>query len=91
MINKVSNLNFVLQQGLYNMIGEAYTALKKYAEAEKWYLKALETKPDHVPAYLTYGRLLSKDNRKEEAEEKFKKALSLGPDNPKTHQHYGVY
>lgn len=30
-------------------------------EAEKWYRAALEAEPDHVPAHITYGKLLAKN------------------------------
>lgn len=30
-------------------------------EAEKWYRAALEAEPQHVPAHITYGKLLSKN------------------------------
>lgn len=33
--------------------------LKKFEDAEHWYRESLKAKPDHVPAHLTYGKLLS--------------------------------
>ncbi len=30
-------------------------------EAESWFLEALKTKPDHVPAHLTYGKMLARN------------------------------
>ena len=42
------------------MLGEAYFKLERLDEAEKWYLEALRVKSDHVPAHLTYGKLLAK-------------------------------
>ncbi|CAG0894187.1 unnamed protein product [Cyprideis torosa] len=69
-------------QGLYNMLGEAYFKLGRLLEAEHWYLQALETKPDHLPAHLTYGKLLSKLARVQEAEQWFLKALKLAPSDP---------
>lgn len=48
-------------QVLYNLLGDAYSLIKKTAQAEKWYKAALQAKPDHVPAHLTYGKLLAKN------------------------------
>ena len=42
------------------MLGEAYFKLDSLAEAEHWYTEALRVKSDHVPAHLTYGKLLAK-------------------------------
>lgn len=48
---------------LYNLVvnpsGEAYMKLNKFEDAEHWYRESLKAKPDHVPAHLTYGKLLS--------------------------------
>jgi tetratricopeptide (TPR) repeat protein len=52
---------FMLLQSLYNMLGEAHYRLKQYSEAERWYKAALQAKPDHVPAHLTYGKMLAKN------------------------------
>ncbi|CAG0920319.1 unnamed protein product [Notodromas monacha] len=78
-------------QSLYNMLGEAYFKLGDWAEAEKWYLAALRAKPDHVPAHLTYGKLLAKSNRVEEAEEMFKRAKGLAPEDCTVYQHFGQF
>ena len=48
------------RQSLYNMMGEAYFKLDRHKEAEFWYREALRVKPDHIPAHLTYGKLLAK-------------------------------
>lgn len=50
-----------LFQSLYNMLGEAHYRLNEFAEAERWYKAALQAKPDHVPAHLTYGKMLAKN------------------------------
>ncbi|XP_051551585.1 protein O-mannosyl-transferase TMTC2-like isoform X1 [Myxocyprinus asiaticus] len=46
-------------QSLYNMMGEAYMRLNNLEEASYWYRESLKAKPDHIPAHLTYGKLLS--------------------------------
>ena len=47
-------------QSLYNMLGEAYFKLERLKEAEHWYRQALSVKADHIPAHLTYGKLLTR-------------------------------
>lgn len=39
--------------------GEAYMRLSKLPEAEYWYMESLRSKTDHIPAHLTYGKLLA--------------------------------
>lgn len=39
--------------------GEAYMRMNKLADAEYWYRESLRAKPDHIPAHLTYGKLLA--------------------------------
>lgn len=41
------------------LTGEAYIRLNKLTEAEHWYRESLRAKPDHIPAHLTYGKLLA--------------------------------
>lgn len=33
--------------------------LNRLEEASHWYKESLRAKPDHIPAHLTYGKLLS--------------------------------
>ncbi|XP_054063323.1 protein O-mannosyl-transferase TMTC2 isoform X2 [Rissa tridactyla] len=46
-------------QSLYNMMGEAYMRMSRLPEAERWYVESLRSKSDHIPAHLTYGKLLA--------------------------------
>ncbi|XP_014663753.1 PREDICTED: transmembrane and TPR repeat-containing protein 2-like [Priapulus caudatus] len=78
-------------QSLYNMLGEAYFRQDKVDNAEMWYRKALQTKPDHIPAHLTLAKLLYKTDRSREAEALFRGALRLAPDDSSVYQHYGQY
>ncbi|EFX76641.1 hypothetical protein DAPPUDRAFT_54951 [Daphnia pulex] len=78
-------------QSLYNMLGEAYFKLDRLKEAEHWYREALRAKADHIPAHLTYGKLLTKMNRLSEAEDMFLRAKSLSPNDSTVYQHYGQY
>lgn len=48
-------------QKVYNVLGETLAKMQRDEEAEKWYRAALEAEPDHVPAHITYGKLLAKN------------------------------
>lgn len=48
-------------QSVYNLLGETLTRLHQFDEAERWYQAALQAQPDHVPAHITYGKLLAKN------------------------------
>ncbi|KAM4036107.1 protein O-mannosyl-transferase TMTC2 isoform 1-T1 [Anomaloglossus baeobatrachus] len=78
-------------QSLYNMMGEAYMRLNKVSDAEHWYTESLRSKPDHIPAHLTYGKLLTLTGRKSEAERYFLKAIQLDPTKGNCYMHYGQF
>ncbi|XP_066541423.1 protein O-mannosyl-transferase TMTC2 isoform X2 [Hoplias malabaricus] len=78
-------------QSLYNMMGEAYMRLNKLPEAEHWYRESLRAKPDHIPAHLTYGKLLAMTGQKAEAEKYFLKAIQLDPTKGNCYMHYGQF
>uniref|UniRef100_A0A3Q3KBU8 dolichyl-phosphate-mannose--protein mannosyltransferase n=1 Tax=Monopterus albus TaxID=43700 RepID=A0A3Q3KBU8_MONAL len=78
-------------QSLYNMMGEAYMRLNKLSEAEQWYRESLRAKPDHIPAHLTYGKLLAMTGQKTEAERYFLKAIQLDPTKGNCYMHYGQF
>ncbi len=61
--------------------GVALVELQQYQEAVGKFQKALEVKPDFVPALYGCGFALTALGRKEEASEKFKKAKEIAPDN----------
>ena len=61
-----------------------------FLEAETWYRKSLESKPDHLQAFLALAKLLSPD-RTVEAEDLYKKAFKLDGDSPDVYIHYGKY
>lgn len=50
-------------QSVYNLLGETFTRLQQYTEAEKWFQASLASQPDHVPAHITYGKLLARNVR----------------------------
>ncbi|XP_055789951.1 protein O-mannosyl-transferase TMTC2-like [Salvelinus fontinalis] len=78
-------------QSLYNMMGEAYMRLNKLTEAKHWYRESLRAKPDHIPAHLTYGKLLALTGQKTEAERFFLKAIQLDPTKGNCYMHYGQF
>ena len=55
------SMNLPTLQAVLNLLGEAHRFMNKTEDAEKYYLAALKEKEDHIPAYLTYGKLLSKN------------------------------
>ncbi|KAK7891356.1 hypothetical protein WMY93_023319 [Mugilogobius chulae] len=78
-------------QSLYNMMGEAYMRLNRLTEAEHWYKESLRVKPDHIPAHLTYAKLLALTGQKTEAERYFLKAIQLDPTKGNCYMHYGQF
>ncbi|XP_051170754.1 protein O-mannosyl-transferase TMTC2 [Leptopilina boulardi] len=79
-------------QSVYNLLGETLSRLQQYAEAEKWFQASLASQPDHVPAHITYGKLLARNSsRVLEAERWFLRARRLAPEDPSVHYHYGIF
>lgn len=76
---------------LFNMMGEAYMRLNKLEEAGHWYRESLRAKPDHIPAHLTYGKLLSIIGQKIEAERYYLRAIQLDPTKGNCYMHYGQF
>uniref|UniRef100_A0A667ZU19 dolichyl-phosphate-mannose--protein mannosyltransferase n=1 Tax=Myripristis murdjan TaxID=586833 RepID=A0A667ZU19_9TELE len=78
-------------QSLFNMMGEAYMRLNRLEEAGHWYRESLRAKPDHIPAHLTYGKLLSIIGQKTEAEKYYLRAIQLDPTKGNCYMHYGQF
>ncbi|XP_014915942.1 protein O-mannosyl-transferase TMTC2 [Poecilia latipinna] len=76
---------------LFNMMGEAYMRLNRLEEAGYWYRESLKAKPDHIPAHLTYGKLLSIIGEKTEAEKYYMRAIQLDPTKGNCYMHYGQF
>jgi len=55
----ISPKTHILTLAVCCVLGEAYMRLNKPDEAGHWYRESLRAKPDHIPAHLTYGKLLS--------------------------------
>ncbi|XP_016116314.1 transmembrane and TPR repeat-containing protein 2-like [Sinocyclocheilus grahami] len=65
--------------------------LNNLEEAGHWYRESLKAKPDHIPAHLTYGKLLSIIGQKSEAEHYFLKAIELDPARGNCYMHYSQF
>ncbi|KAJ9590241.1 hypothetical protein L9F63_016628, partial [Diploptera punctata] len=84
--------HFYAPQSLFNMLGEAYSRLGKDSDAEPWFRASLSTRPDHVPAHLTYGKLLSRNRtRLGEAEKWYIRAERIAPRDASVFRHYGQF
>ncbi|CAL8123281.1 unnamed protein product [Orchesella dallaii] len=80
------------KQAVYNSLGEALYRNGQPEEAEQWFIKALRTKPDHVPAHLTYGKMLARNKtRLLEAESWFRRAKKIAPADSSVYHHYGQF
>jgi Tfp pilus assembly protein PilF len=72
--------------------GEALFKKGDFQEAELWYRKSLESKADHLPAFLALAKLLSRSpGRIREADDLYKKALELERHNADVYLHYCKY
>ncbi|XP_060530399.1 protein O-mannosyl-transferase TMTC2 [Cylas formicarius] len=79
-------------QTVFNILGETLARMQQDEEAERWYRAALDAQPDHVPAHITYGKLLAKNvSRASEAEQWFRKAQRLAPKDASVYHHYGEF
>lgn len=79
-------------QSVFNLLGETLARLQQDEEAERWYQAALHAQPDHVPAHITYGKLLAKNvSRIGEAEQWFRRAQRLAPEDASVYHHYGEF
>ncbi|KAL6116777.1 tmtc2 [Pungitius sinensis] len=76
---------------LFNMMGEAYMRLNRLEEASHWYQESLRAKPDHIPAHLTYGKLLSVIGQKTKAEKYYLRAIQIDPTKGNCYMHYGQF
>ena len=74
---------------LFNVLGEAHFQLGDLLQAERWYRKSLQVKPNHVPAYLTLAKLFQRIGKAGQAQECYDQALSLAPEDVNVLLHYG--
>jgi superkiller protein 3 len=64
-------------RGLAAALGELYTSLKKYAEAERFYRQALVADPQGAALHRALGQALMNQEKLPEAETEFRAALKL--------------
>nr|XP_039259696.1 protein O-mannosyl-transferase TMTC2-like [Styela clava] len=76
---------------LYNMLGQSLSKLNRNVEAEKWFQESLKSKPDHVPAHLTYAALLRRLKKTEATEILYKRAIQFEPQNHIIYNHLGKF
>jgi len=72
--------NFTSEARLINIIGAANIALKRFEEAIKHYLKAIELNPDNAEARNNLGVAYKETGDLTAAIESYQKAISLKPD-----------
>lgn len=75
LLNKKSD-NYT-QADIYNYLGFTHRKLKKYDDAETYYLKALKLDSSHVGALEYIGELYLETNRIEEAKNSLQKLKSV--------------
>lgn len=74
---------------IYSGLGDSYNALKRYAESDRAYDKALEIAPDNSYVLNNYAYYLSlREENLEKAERMSKRSLQLDPDNPSSEDTY---
>ena len=66
----------------YLNLGLANARIKNFVEAEKYYNKALEIKPDYTRAYTNLANLYFLNNLSEKGYASLKKAADVNPKNP---------
>jgi tetratricopeptide (TPR) repeat protein len=75
---------------IYSGLGDSYHALKRYAESDDAYNKALEINPDHSYTLNNYAYYLSlRGVNLAKAEEMSKRSIRLDPNNPSSEDTYG--
>jgi tetratricopeptide (TPR) repeat protein len=75
---------------IYSSLGDAFNSLRKYAESDQAYEKALEIAPDNVYALNNYAYYLSLRGEKiEKAEKMSKRSNELDPGNASFQDTYG--
>lgn len=70
--------------GTHYFSGVSYQQRGLYKDAEKEYLKAIESDPDYYKAYCNLGAICMKTQRRGAAEKYYKKALQINPKDPIT-------
>ncbi len=74
----------------YFGLGNAYTRLNNFAEAEKAYQEALKINPNHTATLSNLGVAYYQQGRLEEAMSTFEKALKISPTDAETYYLLGA-
>lgn len=75
---------------LHTLAAEAHLEAGEHAEAQAALSRALAAHPLHVPAHLTFSRMLQANgSRVEEVEQWLRRAVALAPNDPHAHKHLG--
>jgi tetratricopeptide (TPR) repeat protein len=75
----------------YHLIGITYREQKKYKEAEKAYLRALETNPQSAEVHASYGYLMLLTGFDDKALNLLEEALNLDASSPTVNQYILKY
>lgn|GEM_PF-291450 len=79
-------------QGLTDAVTDDTKAMNDdYTEAEHWFKRALDLRPEHDVSYDGLGQVYSMTNRWPDAEEAFKKAVDLNEQEELNHQTIAPY
>jgi tetratricopeptide (TPR) repeat protein len=82
--HKVLELNPGAAGALVNL-GTIYYRLRKFGDAEKYYLQAVEADPEYALAEFNLGNLYDEQGRMKEAFEHYRRALALNPQYADAH------
>nr|XP_045605603.1 protein O-mannosyl-transferase TMTC2-like [Procambarus clarkii] len=75
---------------LHTLAAEAHLEAGEHAEAQAALSRALAAHPHHIPAHLTFSRMLQANgSRVEEVEQWLRRAVALAPNDPHAHKHLG--
>jgi len=83
---KAIYLNPKLYLSYFNL-GNVFKLTLSLYEAEKFYKKCINIKPDYIDAYVGLGLILLDLNKIDESISIFKQAIKLEPKNPILHRH----
>ena len=78
------------QPALYNKLGDVYVRMKRYADAETAFARALEIDPDNAEAHLGLARTFLGVRKNRDAAGKALNAVGLLYHNPRAHYVLGV-
>ncbi|XP_072033910.1 protein O-mannosyl-transferase TMTC2-like [Amphiura filiformis] len=76
---------------IYNMLGESYSKLSDYVNAENNYKKAMAHSPNNGKSHLAYAITLKEMERYADAEAYFERALVLEPHNLQVYEFFNTF